>query len=54
MPARNKLDADMSMPPAGIQTRVPRTLILKSGSQYDQLVYVPQEIMWKDINQILK
>jgi hypothetical protein len=40
--ARNKLcyDADISIPPGGIQNRVPRTSILKSGSHYDQIVYV--------------
>jgi hypothetical protein len=44
----------MSVPLGGIQTRFPKPSLLKSGSHYDQLVYVQQEIIWKDIRQTLK
>ena len=49
-----RYDADTSVPSGGIQTRVPKPWLLKSGSHYDQLVYIQQEIIWKDIRQVLK
>jgi hypothetical protein len=42
------------MPPGGIQTHFPKLPLLKSGSRYEQVVYVELEIIWKDIEQILK